>query len=123
MKPILIAGTELTPSVVLDTKKGLIEIEGCSTTDNAIEFYKPVIEFVDEYIVRPAKKTVVNIELEYLTIHSSKCILEIFKKLETIHKNGKSKVFVNWHYATEDMMETGKNYKLIMKLPFEMIEL
>jgi hypothetical protein len=122
MKSISINATKLTPFVNMDAKKGLIEIEGCSITDNAVEFYKPLIEFIDKYIGSPAKKTIVNVKLEYLTIHSSKCILEIFKKLETIHKSNKSKVLVNWYYAVEDVLEAGENYKLIIKLPFKIVE-
>lgn len=122
MKPITIAGTKLTPSVNIDAKKGLIEIEGCSISDDAVEFYKPVLDFVDKYISSPSPKTVVNIKLQYLTIHSSKCILDILKKLEKIHKKDKSKVLVNWYYTTDDMQEAGKDYKLIIKLPFKMIE-
>ena len=44
MKSISIERTKLTPSVILNAKKGLIEIDGNSITDNAKEFYKPVLE-------------------------------------------------------------------------------
>lgn len=122
MKSISIKNTKLTPSVILNAKNGLLEIEGSSITDNATEFYQPVLEFINEYVLKPAATTIVNIKLSYITIHSLKCILEILKKLEPVHKKGKSNIVVNWHYDDSEMLEIGKNYKSILKLPFNLME-
>ncbi len=62
--------------------------------------------------------------LEYFNTSSSKCILDVFKKLEAIHK-GKNEVIINWYYEEddEDMLEAGEDYESIIRVPFKMIEI
>ena len=86
MEPINIEGSPKTPSIKFDIEKGILEIRGRSIPENSIEFYKPLVDWLDEYSKDPVKKTQVNIHLEYFNTSSSKCILDVFKKLEAIHK-------------------------------------
>ncbi len=124
MDSIKLEGSKKTPQVLFDATKGLIEIEGRSIPENSIEFYNPLINWLDEYAKSPQSKTEINIRLEYFNTSSSKCILDVFKKLETIHENDNS-VIVNWYYEEddEDMLEAGEDYQSILKIPFKMIEI
>ncbi len=117
-------GSPKTPSVRFNAEKGIIEIKGRSIPENAIEFYKPMVDWLDEYSRNPAKETVVNFQLEYFNTSSSKCILDLFKKLEAIHKESRS-VIINWYYEEddEDMLEAGEDYESIIRIPFTMIEM
>ncbi|TVR74803.1 MAG: DUF1987 domain-containing protein [Marinilabiliales bacterium] len=123
MEPIIIEGTPKTPSVRFDAKQGLVEIKGRSIPENSVEFYKPLVDWLEQYAGVPAEKTQVNIHLEYFNTSSSKCILDVFKKLEAIHK-AKNEVLVNWYYEEddEDMLEAGEDYESIIRIPFKMIE-
>lgn len=123
MDPIVIEGTPKTPSVNFNAQKGTIEIRGRSIPENSIEFYKPMVDWLDHYSAVPSPKTVVNIHLEYFNTSSSKCILDLFKKLELIHK-AKNAVVVNWYYEEddEDMLEAGEDYESIIRIPFKLIE-
>ncbi len=89
-----------------------------------MEFYKPLNEWLDQYMQTPLDKTVVNIRLEYFNTSSSKCILDVFKRLEAIHRS-KHDVEINWFYEEddEDMLEAGEDYDSIIKVPFKMIEI
>src|SRR6056297_432114 len=124
MKSISIEGTNKTPSVKLDPGTGVIEIKGRSIPENSIEFYRPVVEWLEEYAKKPNKKTTVNVQLEYFNTSSSKCILDIFKKLESI-KKARNEVVINWYYEEddEDMLESGEDYESIIRVPFKMIEI
>jgi hypothetical protein len=124
MEPISIEGTAKTPTVKFDSAGGIFEIKGRSIPENSIEFYKPLVDWLDEYAKNPQPKTDVKIQLEYFNTSSSKCILDVFKKLEAIHK-GKSEVTVNWYYEEddEDMLEAGEDYESIIRVPFKMIEI
>ena len=124
MEPISIEGTAKTPSVVFNSDKGVIEIKGRSIPENSVEFYKPLVDWLEEYKKNPLPKTNVNIQLEYFNTSSSKCILDVFKKLEAIHK-GKNEVEINWYYEEddEDMLEAGEDYESIIRVPFKMIEI
>jgi hypothetical protein len=50
--------------------------------------------------------------------------LDVFKKLEAIHKN-KYEVQISWYYEEddEDMLEAGEDYESIIRVPFKMIEI
>ena len=124
MKPIIIEGTPKTPTIRFDVSEGIFEIKGRSIPENSVEFYKPLIDWLDDYKETPLDKTVVNIRLEYFNTSSSKCILDVFKKLEAIHK-AKNDVVVNWFYEEddEDMLEAGEDYESIIRVPFKMIEI
>ena len=124
MEAISIEGTAKTPTVKFDAQAGIFEIKGRSIPENSIEFYKPLVDWLDEYAKGPLPLTQVNVQLEYFNTSSSKCILDVFKKLETISK-GSSEVLVNWYYEEddEDMLEAGEDYESIIRVPFKMIEI
>jgi len=123
MSKIAIEGTPKTPTVNFDPDSAVMELKGRSIPENSIEFYKPVVDALDEYSKDPKEATKVNIQLEYFNTSSSKCILDLFKKLEGIHNSGKE-VTINWFYEEddEDMLEAGEDYEAIIKVPFKMIE-
>ena len=124
MELIKIEGTPKTPTVVMNHETGVIEIKGRSIPENSIEFYKPIVDWLDEYANGPAAKTIVNMQLEYFNTSSSKCILDVFKKLEVLKKN-QNDVVINWYYEEddEDMLEAGEDYESIIKVPFKMIQI
>ncbi len=126
MKTVEIKGTPKTPTINLNVDNGVVAIKGRSIPENAVEFYRPVVEWLDDYSNSPQDQTVVNVQLEYFNTSSSKCILDVFKKLEGIFKkNGDKGVIIKWHYEEddEDMLEAGEDYQSILKIPFEMIEM
>lgn len=123
MDNINIEGTAKTPTVEFDSTTGILEIKGRSIPENSIDFYKPLIDWIDDYGKLPKQNTLVSIQLEYFNTSSSKCILDVFKKLEAIRTSG-NEVTVDWHYEEddEDMLEAGEDYQAIINIPFKMIE-
>lgn len=124
MEAISIEGTPKTPTIKFDPATGVLELKGRSIPENSIEFYKPIIDLLDKYAANPKPVTNVNVQLEYFNTSSSKCILDLFKKLEQIKNNG-SNVTINWHYEEddEDMLEAGEDYQAIINVPFKMIQI
>ena len=124
METISIEGTPKTPTVKFDSIQGIIEIKGRSNPENSTEFYKPLIDLLEEYAKDPGDKTIVNIQLEHFNTSSSKCILDVFKMLEAIYQ-AKHEVVINWHYEKddEDILEAGEDYKSFTGIPFNMIEI
>lgn len=123
MENLHLDGSAKTPSVKFDFENGSMELKGRSIPENSVEFYQPLNEWIDGYSSSPKEKTVVDIKLEYFNTSSSKCILDLFKKLEGL--NGDStEVIVNWYFEQddEDMEEAGEDYQAIIGLPFNMIE-
>lgn len=120
MEDLSLEGTAKTPTVDFKSEGELL-IKGRSIPENSIEFYKPLIDWIAAYSDNPKENTLVNIQLEYFNTSSSKCILDVFKKLESISD---STVSVKWYYEEddEDMLEAGEDYEAIIDLSFEMIE-
>ncbi len=124
MENLVIEGTAKTPTINFDPANGKVELKGRSIPENSIDFYKPLVDALEEYAKAPKPQTEVNIQLEYFNTSSSKCILDVFKKLEDIKNNG-SQVTIKWYYEEddEDMLEAGEDYQAIINIPFEMIEI
>ncbi len=122
MKPLYIEATADTPKVILDKDKNYFEISGLSLPEDALEFYKPVLEWLEEYAKDPNPETVFNLKLEYFNTSSSKQIIQILLFLEKL--NEKSKVKIRWHYKDidEDMHDLGEEYSEIIKVDFELVE-
>lgn len=123
MATVKIEGSPKTPNIILDSEKGLVEISGRSIPENAVEIFKPVLEWLEEYSQKPQVETCVNLKLEYFNTSSSKSILSILKRIEGLGRDEKSKVSVNWFYEQddEDMLEAGEDFDAIIKVPFKMV--
>ena len=121
MSSIEIIGTSKTPEINFSSDLGKLLIAGRSIPENSIEFYNSLLEWIDNYSSAPKENTEIDMKLEYFNTSSSKCILDVFKKLENIKKAG-NVVKVNWFYEEddEDMLEAGEDYDAIIDLPFEM---
>ena len=122
MDAICIEGTNKTPSVEFNSERGLLEIKGRSNPEDSKIFYRPLINWVDDYVSHPPKKTTVVIKLEHFNTISSKSLLDLFKRLKTII-NSKNEVEINWYYEQddEDILDAGKNYEHITGIPFSKI--
>jgi hypothetical protein len=121
MEDVRIEGTPKTPAIHLIGGTGNLEISGRSIPENSVEFYAKVLAWLDLYSDTPAGKTIMDVKLEYFNTSSSKCLLDVFKKLENLQKKG-SDVHVRWFYEEddEDMLEAGEDYDSIIDLKFEM---
>ena len=121
---LVIEGTNKTPVVRFMGDTGTMELSGKSIPENSFGFYQPLMLWMDTYAAEPKPKTEVNIILEYFNTSSSKCLLDIFRKLEALKKSGRSDVQVIWHYEEddEDMMEAGQDYNSLVDLEFTLIK-
>jgi len=122
MENFMIEGTGKTPDIILEAEKGKLEFSGRSIPENSIEFYRPVVDWVEKYLETSPPRTTITIKLEYFNTSSSKSLFEIFKKFEYIFKSG-NQVLVRWFYEQEDedMRESGEDFRDILKIPFELI--
>ena len=122
MDSYYLGATHKTPELNFDFSSGVFEISGRSIPENSIEFYRPLLKCLDEYIKDPKERTHLKIILEYFNTSSSKCLVEIFRRMEKLYKNGQH-LKIDWYYEKEDedILESGQDFKEIMKLPIEMV--
>jgi hypothetical protein len=123
MNIINIDGSSDTPRIVMNPGNNHFEITGISLPENAHDFYQQVFNWLDDFTKNPTPNIIMDVKLKYFNTASSKAILEIFLKLEVIHKKGYD-VLIRWHYQEddEDMLDAGEQYAELVDIPFEHIE-
>ncbi len=121
MEKLYLKGNAKFPTLDFNPETGVFEISGRSLPENTIDFYKPVIEWLDRYKSSAKGKTNVNVSLEYFNTSSSKLILDIFKKFKEINDAGKP-VVVNWYYEEDDpdLQDQGQIFKDIVGVPMNL---
>ncbi|MCB0430090.1 MAG: DUF1987 domain-containing protein [Flavobacteriales bacterium] len=122
METLQIQGTVNSPTVLFNAQAGILEISGRSIPEAAHEFFAPLVKWLKEYATSPADTTTLNLRLEYINSNSFKMILDIFRPLEDLYKDGKN-VVVKWYYEEDDeaMLEAAEDYKDVLTLPFKVI--
>lgn len=113
MENLNLEETKYTPQINLDANKGEISVIGKSYPENTFEFYKPFMDWIEEYFDgNNQEKTVVNMEIIYFNSSSSKLFFDFFDLLEEAHNDGK-KIEINWLYdeENESALEAGEDFK------------
>ena len=120
MNTLRIEPADDSPQVILDKENNIFEISGKSLPENVVEFYRPVMDWLQEYRKDPNPKTGLTLKLIYFNTASSKMILDILMVLEEMAEAG-HEVVVRWMSlkSDEDMQEAGKEYEEMVDLPFE----
>ena len=112
MENLSIATTQYTPEISLNAENGVISMVGKSYPENTFEFYKPVMDWLENYFDGNAKdKTVVNMEIIYFNSSSSKLFFDFFDLLEeNIEGNT---LEINWIYdpENESAQEAGEDFQ------------
>jgi len=122
MEKIEIEPTATTPKVSFRPEEGYFEISGKSLPENSFEFYKPLLDFIEAYTESPVGSTSLVFRLQYFNTSSTSHFLRMIKKFEKIHTDGKN-ASVRWFYDQDDddMKEAGEDFKVLSKLPIEII--
>jgi hypothetical protein len=124
MSAFFLEGSPKTPHVNFDPETGLLELKGRSIPGKFHRVLQAPDRLGGPICQGPRASTRLHVQLEYFNTSSSKCILDLFKKLELVRATG-NEVLVLWHYEAddEDMLEAGEDYQQIINLPFKMIQI
>jgi SiaC family regulatory phosphoprotein len=120
METLRLEQSDDSPLVVLDQEGNQFEISGKSLPEDVIDFYQPVISWLEKYRSNPNPKTIFNFKLIYFNTASSKLILDILMIFEEMVEEG-NEVLIRWFSlkSDEDMQEAGKEYEEMVEVPFE----
>ena len=123
MKELRISQTKNSPEIIL-IPEGTIKIKGRSIHENVINFFKPVENWVSEYIKDPAEITSVDLNLEYFNSSSAKVLIHLLQKITYVQLKHKKFIF-NWYYeeGDEDILERGEYFASILDVPFNFIKM
>lgn len=117
---LIIEETHDTPKIILDKSKGVFEISGRSLPENAVKFYSPVLQWMEQYIMGPNPTTHFEFKLDYFNSASTKKIFEIITILEKLSSNN-IPVTVIWYHTKDDELirNRGLEIKEMVELSFE----
>lgn len=117
---LIIEETQDSPKIVLDKTKGIFEVSGRSLPENAVKFYTPVLQWMEEYINSPNQTTHFEFKLDYFNSASTKKIFEIITILEKINQK-KHPVTVIWYHTKDDELirNRGLEIKEMVDVAFE----
>jgi len=123
MEKLKINARKDTPFIFFDAETGILEISGKSLPEDAIRFYAPVIDWINEYIKKPKNKTVINFKFLYINTASSKKLIEIINIL-VANKISDNELQINWYFKRDDeeQREEGEDYSEMVNYPFNFIE-
>jgi hypothetical protein len=57
MEPLILKATSKRPSINFNNLTGKFEIKGRSIPEDAIGFYRPIFDWIEQYILNPQTKT------------------------------------------------------------------
>jgi hypothetical protein len=123
MENLIIDKTKVTPQISFNAATGILEIEGESYPENAMQFYKPVFNWLSQFLAESKNGITFDFKFDYFNTSSSKCILNIFEMLEEAANAGRE-LKLNWYYREddEDMLESGQEFAEGMSLEFNFIK-
>ena len=121
MEELIIEPTKKTLGVTCSD--GLIKFEGCSITNDPRVFFKPVKEWIKEYLRDPESLTLVSLDFEYIDTASVKYIYQILQDLKTTRSNNHT-IKVDWHYELDDpeILELGEILQSKLDVEFRFLE-
>lgn len=123
MDSLLIQKTEDTPQIDFNIETNIFKLTGRSLPENAIDYYKPILDWIDAVLSESFdKEFVFEIKLEYFNTASSKQLAKMLLLIEKF--NDANKILIRWFYEKEDndMLISGNQYSKFLKLEFEFIE-
>lgn len=116
MENLRIEGSDDTPVVILNKDKEVFEISGRSLPEDVLQFYEPVMEWINVYAKDPNPITAFTFKLDYFNTASSKVLLDMLNRLKEI----KGALIVWYYYADdEEILEAGKEFSEQVDITFE----
>ena len=119
MDSLFIKPTASSLAISLDAQTGKFSFSGRSVSEHSVDFFKPVMDWLEEYSINPAEKTECVFEFEYFNSSARKSLVEICKILFSLHKKG-ADVIIIWKYdeGDESMKELGEEYANLFSMKF-----
>lgn len=91
-----------TPQVNFNAQTGICEISGESYLEDAFVFYKPLKDWLEEFVQTVKQPIHFICKLTYFNTSSSKSVLSMLKSLKNYEIEG-GQVKVQWYYRPNDL--------------------
>ena len=110
--------TRTLPEFDFEEINGILKLTGKSISNEASEFYKPILDYVRE-IVKSLNKLEVTIDFEYFNTKTARELIRLFDIVKDVKD-----LTINWYYEEDDesMLEAGEDYEDIIGIKFNFKE-
>lgn len=122
MHDLRIPATASSPYIAFDASAGVLAIQGESYPENALAFYRPLIDWLHVYLAETTRPIDLHIDLIYLNTGSIRFLMDILDLLEDAYRDGRI-VQVYWHYDEENdrSLETAEEFREDLSVPFTLL--
>jgi hypothetical protein len=119
MESIFIKGTKRTPEIFFKIN-GFLTINGVSIPEDANEFYRSTMEWLDKYEKLDPENINLKINFVYINTTSTFIILKILRKIMSVCKS-KETLKITWTYESDDqdMYDQGKVLEKLVGFSFK----
>lgn len=124
MEKFVLEGSERHPEICLCY--GLISIKGHSIPQDPSKIYKPVLQWVKDYVKDPAPHTEVLLQIDFFDSGSTKAIYNILRTLVICQNTSQEiKMIFKWIYLKEDdsIKELGEFLESRLNVTFDFHEM
>lgn len=125
MKKYQVQATPSSPYINFDPDAMSFEIKGESYPENCWAFYRPMFDWIREFLSGiNGKQVEINMEIIYFNSSSSKTFMDFFEMLDEHAGKGRN-IVVNWRYheENESAMECGEEFmEDVDRIKFNLIE-
>ena len=110
-------------SLEVECASGYFKLSGNSILSDPRKFFKPIVEWVEEYIKEPAEKTNIDLKLEYVDTASVQSVFDIMRMFKPLQEM-KKEVAVNFYFEFDDpeLLELGEIMEGRLGIKFNFIE-
>ncbi len=124
MTTLNIQGSVDLPEVKFDNEKGTLFMGGSSLPEDVLEFYNPIIDWLDEYKENVGMGTKIEFSFDYLNSASTNMMFKIIRSLQDLHSKCKD-VSITWYYChgDYDMRELGSELLEDSVCKYELVEI
>ncbi|MDR3542597.1 MAG: DUF1987 domain-containing protein [Desulfosporosinus sp.] len=123
MERLFLKESKSTPLVDFDAEKDILLIKGQAYPEDAFLFFKPLLDWLKEYLAGKAGQAVfIEVALTYTNTSSSKCIMMILDILQGA-ADQRVKVNLKWicNEHNEYEQECAEEFKEDYTFPFEIV--
>ncbi len=116
--------TDDTPEIVFNPIEGKYAIKGISIPEDAPSFYRPALEWINNFHTSQENEVNLEIFLNYYNTGSLKSLVDILKSFVKLKKDHHKTIVINWFYEAydDDMKDKGKELSEIVDFEFVLKE-
>ncbi len=124
MSELIIQASSNTPKVEFSLGQKIQSITGLSTPIDSFEFYRPLIQWIEDNQNQLSPDSRFRFELNYFNSSSMKAILWLIQAIVNGIEQGKDWT-IEWVVTEEDefMEEAGESFQSLIDVPIDIVRL